>query len=862
MRILKVGLANVNTTVGAFESNMRKVMLLAEAMAKEECDLACFQEQVISGYPAEDYVQWKGFSAPQIAHLMDFAERTANFSCIFTLGLTVEHASQLYNAIAVVAGGKILGIVPKEWLPTYGVFYEGRVFSGGKPGWISEIAGIPFGDLIFRFPCGIMAVEVCEDIWTPDGPMKGRAYSGAEIIINGSASPYRAGILETRREMISTRAADNQVTIIYTNQIGGNDALVFDGGGFVNQNGWMIHESPRWQEGYTTTIVDLNRTSRLRAENTTWRVGYENFMANQTLAPKIIESDFCLTSCLDKQSAAQDLVHKSFFLPSPSRRLDPREEYFTELCEATTLGLKDYFEKSGAFRRIIIALSGGKDSALALILAWLYAQKRFSGLPEGVRKDALRDFIICYSLPTRFNSDITKNIAKELAEELGVGFNEVSVDGDFIQAVRTVKIGLPKDAEIPAITFQNIQARVRGSLMWNWSNAQNALWIQTGNMSEKAVGYTTIGGDMMGGYSLLGNMPKTVVIALLHHLYSIYKWPSLGKLLQTKASAELAENQEDEKDLMPFPVLDACFALFAGEKLMPAELYKRIYRMWDNEELKAMRPDYKTGMLKEWVKKFVVLFMSSIFKWVQAPQAVHLGSLDLDRERALQLPVVKSLEWLRLAELDALPDGRNTKLQIAVIGGSFSPPHLGHFKIAQAVAAKFDKVIIVPCGTRHDKPSTAMVEPHQRKEMILLAFKNIVNCEFNFHDLSNNVFTPHYLLAERYARKYPNADIWFVVGGDLVSGGKDGKAEIQGARWQKGQEVWQNLNFAVITHELCPVDPRDLPPKSQLIEVAGILGRSSQIRELIAVGDPFDQLVTTEVAEYIQEHLLYGLCIM
>jgi NAD+ synthase (glutamine-hydrolysing) len=187
--------------------------------------------------------------------------------------------------------------------------------------------------------------------------------------------------------------------------------------------------------------------------------------------------------------------------------------------------------------------------------------------------------------------------------------------------------------------LQNIQARIRGKRMWDWSNATGGMWLQTGNMSEKAVGYTTIGGDMMGAYSLLGNAPKTVIIELIKHLnYTTFNSDALNRLTASTASAELAEDQADEEDLMPFSVLDACYALFVGEKMTPEEVVYVIIQMF---------PDYKPGQIEEWVARFVKLFRQSIFKWVQAPESVHLGSLDLDRERALQLPVVQSAEWLQ-----------------------------------------------------------------------------------------------------------------------------------------------------------------------------------------------------------------------
>jgi NAD+ synthase (glutamine-hydrolysing) len=321
--------------------------------------------------------------------------------------------------------------------------------------------------------------------------------------------------------------------------------------------------------------------------------------------------------------------------------------WYEDLLAAMKTGLSGYFEKTGAFDRVGVALSGGKDSALTLLIAWLYARDR--GLD-------LKDFIHCFSMPTRFNSETTRGIARKLAEELGVSFREVPLGEAFEREVKAAEAMLPAGAELPRLARQNIQARIRGMRMWNWANASRGMWLQTGNMSEKAVGYTTVGGDLMGAYSLLGNLPKTIVIRLLDHLREKHGIKALEELMKTEASAELENDQEDERDLMPFPVLDACFALFAGEKMMPAELYLALRSMWTDDELRKMRSDYRTGMLKEWVKRFCRLFVGSIFKWVQAPQAVHLGALDLDRERALQIPVVQSPEWLEIEAIDALPD--------------------------------------------------------------------------------------------------------------------------------------------------------------------------------------------------------------
>lgn len=661
MRQVKIGLANVDTTVGAFVSNVDKMLEFAEEMANKDCTIGVFQEQVIGGYPAEDLVQWPGFVKGQWKALNDFARNTYWHETIFTLGLTVQVGGNLYNCVAVVHRGKILGIVPKQKLPTYDIFYEMRTFSQGVPGMVSEIKGIPFGDLIFEFPFGIMAVEVCEDVWSPDGPLKAHAYSGAEIIVNVSSSPWRIGVVDTRKEMISTRAGDNQATVVYTNQVGGQDSLVFDGGGFVCQNGRMLLEAKRWRESLSTMIVDLDVTAQLRESNTTWRNDYQSFITHNQPTKKLV--------CFDQEELDNDLNKpyedflqlQSFLKESPGNKQpfipiikeNKIDDFFDDLLSAMMTALKGYFEKTGAFDCIGIALSGGRDSVLTLIVAWLYAKEKFANDPD--KETKIKEFIHCFSMPSRYNSEATKSISQKACEELGVSFTEISIQEAFEREIEATRQMLG-DLEPTPITLQNIQARIRQERMWNWSNTARGFLVQTGNMSEKAVGYTTMGGDLMGCFSLIGNLPKTTVNALLRYLGQKLNLTFVEELLATPASAELAENQQDERDLMPFEVLDNCIHLFAGERLMPSEIYLRIRALWTDEELLELYPTYQTGMVVTWVKRFINLFVHSIYKWVQAPQSAHLGRLELDRERALQLPVVQSMEWLAedLEEIDRM----------------------------------------------------------------------------------------------------------------------------------------------------------------------------------------------------------------
>ncbi|MDO8584733.1 MAG: NAD(+) synthase [bacterium] len=640
MRLVKIGLANVDPTVGAMNDNTAKILVRAKQLADAHCAVAAFSEHTISGYPVEDLVQWKGFVAQQWEELRRFADATKTFGypTVFVLGLAVEEGPDIYNTAAVVSSGNILGVVPKEKLPTYGVFYERRTFSAGIPGHIGTVHGAPFGDLIFRFPFGTLAVEVCEDIWSRNGPMSRRCFGGAELVVNISASPFRSGVLPQRRSLIAARAMDNAATVVYVNQVGANDSLVFDGGGFVNQCGDFVLEAPRWREGTAIVVVDLDDITLTRHVNTTWRTDRERFVSEHPPVQTVSSDDGPPAN--DEEVIYPTPPSKSFFMPEDvTQKTNPRHEYFDDLIEGMISGLKGYFEKTNTFQRIAIALSGGMDSALTLLIAERYAARRRMNINPML---VTNDFIKCFSMPTRFNSDTTRSIAKDLAEALGVGFLETPVARQVEHAEDLLK--LMYQGEAPKMTLQNVQARIRGMAMWNYANAAHAMWLQTGNMTEKAVGYTTIGGDMMGAFSLIGNLPKTVVRELIAYLMT--QSPEtvaapLRALLATKASAELDANQSDEDDLMPFPVLDACYALFAGKRMMAVEVYRVVKTMWPEEQ-----------RLKEWVRKFVVLFRRSIFKWVQTPETVHLGSLDLDRERALQLPVVQSEEWMALEELD------------------------------------------------------------------------------------------------------------------------------------------------------------------------------------------------------------------
>jgi NAD+ synthase (glutamine-hydrolysing) len=634
MRLIKIALGNVNPTVGSVHTNVERCVKMAQEMAAGDVTVGAFPEQVVGGYPAEDLVQWRGFVEAQARGIAHFAEATREFGTVFVLGAVASLRGHLYNVAVVLHRGRVQGTVPKEKLPTYNVFYEARTFSRGTPGQRDVLWEAPFGDLVFDFEFGTMAVEVCEDVWSPDGPMRRRCYAGAELVVNLSASPFRMGVMGTRREMLATRSSDNQCTLAYVNAVGANDGLIFDGGGFVFQNGRPIGEGTRWREGWEAFTVDLDRTRRLRTENTTWRNDCTDARAS-SVQPTTVRSE---APCADRTRLTYPVpVHGSFFLPPPAPVRTAREEFCEDLLDALALGIGDYFEKTRAFKGIGVALSGGRDSLLTLLVAWRYVQRRFAHLAPDARRAKTAELMRAFYMPSRYSSDHTSECARTITHELGVPFMVVPIEEAFERetAVAKTMVG----GELTPITQQNIQARLRSLRMWNWSNTSGMLFLQTGNMSEKAMGYTTIGGDLEGALAVLANVPKTVVIYLLEYLLEKTGFEGIRRTLAAPAGPELAPNQKGEDELMPFRVLDACFHLYAAEKLSPPEIVT---------VLGAMFPEYPPEQLEAWVGKFVRLFVQSIYKWVQTPLSLHVGNLDLERERALQLPVVETTEWTRL----------------------------------------------------------------------------------------------------------------------------------------------------------------------------------------------------------------------
>lgn len=638
MRLIKIGLGCVNSKVGAFNQNTQKCLRLIERAKKENISVLVLPELALCGYNPDDLSLWEGFVEENWAALYNVVSHTEGI--FVSIGVLINFENKTYNGVAAIHDRNLIGIVFKEQLPNYDVFYEGRTLARGFTNFQVDVENIPAGDLIFRTDFGEVGLEVCEDLWTPDGPSKRRAYAGAELILNSSASPFRVGVKQIREHILATRSADNECVYTYCSMVGGNDRLIFDGGGFVYQNGTKVIDAPRFTEGLFTATVDLGKTARIRRENTTWRNNVEEFYRSKQM-PKVIVSN-------GKTLGRERLIYpfpqsKNFFLPDTPSTPAGKETIIDRTCEellnALILGTKDYFEKTGAFQKIVVALSGGKDSALCAFIAQQVIKWRHPDLDGDALQQKIAEELACFYLPTsQYSSQDTQQAAQQLAEELGASFKVVSIQEEFEIALQKQQEMLNEDEKISDISRQNTQARIRGSWMWNYSNSTGAMILITSNMSEGAVGYTTMGGDEEGCFAPLLNVPKTLIIKLLDYIGEKFNLSSLKQINTLPPTAELTDNQTDEEDLMPYDILDVILYLFGEEKLDADEI------LW---VLVQHYPHLSQDKLKTYVDKFIKLFFQNQYKREQFALGLKLYGLDLEPKTGFRFPVVQSSEWAR-----------------------------------------------------------------------------------------------------------------------------------------------------------------------------------------------------------------------
>jgi NAD+ synthase (glutamine-hydrolysing) len=522
---LRLALCQLNATVGDIAGNAARIRAGIDAAVQAGARIVLFPELALTGYPPEDLLLRGHFLDDVGGALHELAEHTSATDVVAIVGFPERAegplgspsrrplekdaghpgprnrgpAVRVYNAAAVLRGGAVAEIYRKVHLPNYGVFDEQRYFEAGATGTVIEVAGHRVG------------LTVCEDLWVPGPPASEEAAAGASLIVNISASPYHAGKGLERERLFAQRAREDRAHIAFCGMVGGQDELIFDGHSFVlDPTGATIARAAQFEEELLICEVELEPAS----------------------APR------------DAGEAARARARSAPAEGVPSRPLrellaPEQAEVYAALC----LGLRDYVEKNG-FERVVLGLSGGIDSALVACVA----------------ADALGpERVSLVVMPSRFSSPDTQGDARKLAANLGARLHELEIEAALDAYERTLAgefAGHARD-----VTEENLQARIRGNLLMALSNKFGWLVLTTGNKSEMSVGYTTLYGDLAGGFAVIKDVPKTLV-------YRLCEWrnspagaehgstPIPPSIIARAPSAELRPDQRDEDSLPPYELLD------------------------------------------------------------------------------------------------------------------------------------------------------------------------------------------------------------------------------------------------------------------------------------------------------------------
>jgi NAD+ synthase (glutamine-hydrolysing) len=589
--LLRVALAQIDPTVGDIRGNARKISEHTSAAREQGAALVVFPELTISGYPPEDLLLKTSFLDQVGEALEDLAAQTRG---IVALVGFPERADDVYNSAAVLADGEVAAVYRKMYLPNYGVFDEQRYFQSGSEAGIFELNGIPIG------------VSICEDIWEPGPPAMTEALAGAQVIVNLSASPYRAGYGHGRERMLMQRAVDNLAAVVFVNTVGGQDELVFDGHSLaIDQDGRVLARCPQFEECLALCTIDPREVVSARLRDTRHRAN----VRRQRRASHIAEPPAVHLASVEAAGGGTASRAAGSGAGSDSGGdlhtvgghvadlLDPD----AELYAALRTGLRDYVEKN-RFERVVLALSGGIDSGLVAMIA----------------ADALGpDRVTSVSMPSPFSSEGTRADARAIAENLGTEFTEIPIE-DAMRAYDAMLTDAFAGRE-PDVAEENVQARIRGNVVMALSNKFGWLVLTTGNKSELSVGYATLYGDMAGGFGVLKDVFKGTV-------YRLVRWRNEqagrelvpASVLERPPSAELRAEQTDQDSLPVYEVLDAILTGYVEEDLDALELVGR-------------------GLPREDVERVIRMVDKAEYKRRQAPPGIKISMKAFGRDRRLPI---------------------------------------------------------------------------------------------------------------------------------------------------------------------------------------------------------------------------------
>ena len=549
MTTIRVALAQLNVTVGDLAGNQAAIVRAFAQARSAGAELVACPELAITGYPPEDLLLKPQFVADNLSVLRRLVRHTQGLVAI--IGFVDRDAQgRLYNAAAVAANGRLLGAYRKLCLPNYGVFDERRYFTPGRQLCVIEWPRQGTRDSGRGAGTVRVGLTICEDLWD-EAPTAALARAGrVGAMINISASPYHAGKLRERLALIRRRATAHGLPIAYLNLVGGQDELVFDGGSaVVDARGRVLAQGAQCEEELLVVDVPVETPQRSARSN------------------KI--------TCPVQRLAVPSWERQPSLALQPAAVRQPLEP-LAEIYAALVLGTRDYARKNG-FRDAVIGVSGGVDSALTAVIA----------------ADALgRDHVIGVSMPSRYSSSGTRQDAEAVARHLGLRLSTIPIEpifGAYLQTLQDVFRGRAAD-----VTEQNIQARIRGTLLMALANKFGWLVLTTGNKSEMATGYCTLYGDMAGGFAVIKDVPKQLVYQLAR--FRNRRGPGAPipeSVLQRVPTAELAPNQTDQDTLPPYDVLDRLVEAYVEQDRsarqlvrsgVPASTVRRVIHMIDRAE--------------------------------------------------------------------------------------------------------------------------------------------------------------------------------------------------------------------------------------------------------------------------------------
>lgn len=672
-RAAHVAAASLNQTVGDWTGNRDRIAHVMRAAQARGVQLLVLPEMCISGYSLGDRLLRRGTLQRSWRVLEELAPLCPDM--VVCVGLPVLHKGVVYNAIAVIAGGRIQGLVPKTYLATGDVQYENRWFQGWSHGHVETFTAadgqeLPIGSLLFEAEgLGRFAVEVCEDGWKGIRPGSFYALAGAEIVVNPSASWFVLGKHRTRRNMVEQLSREDHCAYVYTSLLGCDSTrLVFDGSVLIAVEGRTVCEGRRLlfdtDHELIDTVLDLRALRLARMEEGSWREQEASMgLGHLGHAPTMLRLEVDLP-----KSRAPD-APAPYWIPEPAPHPDPSLAWLEsagltpplthtdiphlELELALCMGLRDYVAKSG-IRSLCLALSGGRDSAMvAMLVHRMLRYEHPDASSEALRALTASRFVTAY-LATENSGPVTQNAAADLSAAIGATHHDLSVQAalDTLEALGGQMLGRPLSWDEPGhdIPLQNVQARLRGNVIWLLANLNGSLLLATSNKSEAAVGYTTMDGDTSGGVSPICDVPKSLVTLWLAWARRFHDFAALDAVLVQQPTAELRppdEEQTDEADLMPFAVLDQLMHAFVQLAQDPVEMFDALWPV--------MRDRYHgdPAAFAAHIRRFVTLFCRAQWKRERFAISFRVTAFDLDPKTGFRFPPVQAPFTQELAELDA-----------------------------------------------------------------------------------------------------------------------------------------------------------------------------------------------------------------